>query len=334
MSHFCTYFDSFYLSRGLSLIQSLEQHCPEFSITVLCLDDRCLDRIAGLGRQHIEAMSLDALEQADPELKHVKHLRNKLEYYYTCGPAFIREVMTRHTGQDVVTYLDADLFFLSDPQSLLDAFQGHSIGVIGHHLPSFRKNVKSGIYNVGWISFRRDQDGMACLARWRAQCIDWCYERYEDGKYCDQLYLDEWPRLYKGFYEFTHHGANVAAWNVGDYRYSVRDGRVFVDEDPFIFYHFHGFKRITANVYNANLFKNWRPPHPVLKRYVFEPYIASIEANAGSEDPTASIRLYRPKYHHLKLAYRCLIGLVFHQFICVDRRRSAPAGSETNEKGI
>lgn len=322
MFDFCTYFDIHYLPRGLCLIDSLERYCPEFTLTVLCLDDLCLERIKGLKRHAVVPVSMAELEAANPELLGVKGDRNRLEYYYTCGPTFIRYALNRDPRVDLMTYLDADMYFYSSPQPLFDAFEGHSIGVVGHHLPEFRVDIKTGLFNVGWVSFRRDQDGLACLNRWRSQCIEWCYERYEESKYCDQLYLDEWPELFKGFYEFTHHGANVAGWNVGDYRFSLRDGRVFVDNDPLIFYHFHGFKKISANIYNTNLFLHLRPTPAVLKRNVFAEYIQKLEERSAGQNPTASIRNYRPRFHYLKQAYKYAVGFIFNQYMFVNRRHA------------
>jgi hypothetical protein len=319
MFHFCTYFDSNYLSRGLCLLDSLERHCPEFTLTVLCLDDACLERIKSLQRQTVFPVSLTELEAANPELLTVKGGRNRLEYYYTCGPTFIRYALNRDPGVELMTYLDADLYFYSSPQPLFDAFEGRSIGVIGHHLPEFRVKKKHGLFNVGWVSFRRDQDGLACLNRWRTQCVEWCYERHEGGKFADQRYLDEWPKKYNGFYEFSHHGANVAGWNAGDYRFSLREGRVFVDDDQLIFYHFHGFKKISSRIYNANLWLNLKPIPRALKQVVFAEYIEKLEQHSAGQNPTASIRNYRPRFHYLKLAYRYAVGFIFHQYIIVDR---------------
>jgi hypothetical protein len=284
---------------------------------VLCLDDSCLERVRGLKRCNVIPISLAELEEANPELAMVKGKRNKLEYYYTCGPSFIRYAFDREQSIDLITYLDADLYFFGNPQPLFEAFKSHSIGVIGHKLPEFRVSCKTGLYNVGWISFRRDEEGMACLDRWQNQCIAWCYERYEEGKYCDQLYLDEWPKLYSGFYEFTHHGANVASWNVGDYRFSLRDGQVYVDDDPLIFYHFHGIKKIAPNIYNTNLFLNLKSPHPLLKYHVFAEYFKKLEHYSAGQNPTRSIRNYRPKYHYLKMIYKYLVCFIFRQYIFV-----------------
>jgi hypothetical protein len=314
MIHFCTYFDSNYLPRALCLLESLEHHSPEFTIYMLCLDNECYMKIKGLNRPNVIPFTLNELEENDKELEGTKAGRSRLEYYYTCGPAFICYLLDREPGISIITYLDADMYFYSSPEPLFEVFEGHSIGVVGHHLPEFRKSEQEGLYNVGWITFKRDERGLACLNWWRDRCIEWCYERFEDGKYADQRYLDQWPRLFKGFYEFTHHGANVAAWNVGDYQFSLRDGHVYVDNDLLIFYHYHGFKKIIWRIYNTSLAMTFRPPSPVLKQHVFHEYIEKLVRCSAEQNPTASIRKYRGM-NLLKLSARCVIGLLFRQYI-------------------
>jgi len=315
MYYFCTYFDTNYLPRALCLFDSLERYCSAFTIYVLCLDEICYERVKKLDRPYVVPVSIEQLEAADYELLATKGHRSRVEYYYTCGPAFICYLMENYSRIEVITYLDADLYFYNSPEPLFEAFEGHSIAVARHHLPQFRKNVRQGKYNVGWINFRRDADGLACLNWWRERCIEWCYERYEDGKYADQLYLDHWPELFKGFCEFTHHGANVAGWNAGDYHFSYHDGQIYVDDDPLIFYHFHGFKKIARRIYDTKLGLTFRPPNRILKQYVFSDYIQCLKRHSEGQNPTASIRRYRPKHYILKTLIRCVIGIVFRQYI-------------------
>ena len=328
MHHFCTYFDVNYLPRARVLHASLQAHCPSFHLHALCLDEASYARVEALKLPHVTAITLAEFEAAHPALEAAKASRSRLEYYFTCGPHLPLFVFARRADVDAVTYLDADLCFFADPQTLFDAWAGHSIGVTAHHLAPFRRESRvrrhTGYYNVGWLSFRRDHDGIACLEWWRDRCLEWCHERFEDGKYADQLYLDQWPKLFPGFYEHTHHGANVAPWNVRDYRLSVRDGWVYCDDDPLTFYHFHGLKQVSRHLYNTNLSLTYHPPHPVLKRYVYLPYILRLQACAGTADPTGSNRRYRawsPLAQWSRDAFRAALGVVLRQYMYVRNDR-------------
>jgi len=317
MYYFCTYFDSYYLPKALCLLDSLNLHCPSFTLYMLCLDEASERKIKEANYGNVKVVSLKELETAYPQLSELKNSRSKIEYYYTCGPAYIRYVLDMDKSIDLITYLDADMYFYDDPTPLYQALTGHSIGVIGTHLPEFRKSrVWQGTYNVGWLNFRRDAEGIKCLEWWRDRCLEWCYERYEDGKYADQLYLDKWPELFEGFYEFTHRGANAGPWNIGDYKISKRDDKIFLDNYPLLFYHFHGLKKISPSIYYTSLFKTLKPMPPILKQMYID-YIKQLKTHSPEQDPTASIRKYRAKYHLLKTAYKIIVGIIFGQYIII-----------------
>lgn len=316
MYYFCTYFDIKYLPKALCLIDSLNRHCPSFKLYALCLDIEAKEQIQNLKQSNIIPLSISDIEDALPILTTIKKDRSKLEYYYTCGPAFIRYVLEIDSDIDFITYLDADLYFFADPAPLFDAFEEYSIGVVAHQLPEFRnKRIWQGIYNVGWINFRRDDQGIKCLELWRDQCIDWCYERHEDGKYADQLYLDKWPQLFTRFHEFNHHGANVAPWNINDYHLSIKNEQIFIDNVHLLFFHFHGLKKISKMIYNTNLGVTLHPPHPIFKKYILGEYLNKLEYFSQKQDPTASIRRYRAKHHFLKTAVRTILGIVLREYV-------------------
>ena len=219
---------------------------------------------------------------------------------------------------DLITYLDADLFFYSDPTPLINEMDHHSISITVHNFPEYRTLPTTGKYNVGWLSFRRDAEGIRCLKWWREKCIDWCYERFEGGKYADQLYLDEWPNAFHGVKVLEHKGANVAAWNIGNYAVSETNGQIMVSGFPLIFYHFHGFKQITRFIYNTNLGLTFRSPSRLLKNEIFKPYIMKLKEYSLNLNPTASIRKKQLRsrwLQFLRTSVRTLIGIVFRQYI-------------------
>ncbi len=41
------------------------------------------------------------------------------------------------------------------------------------------------------MTFKRN-DGELVRSWWEERCLEWCYARFEDGKFGDQKYLDDW----------------------------------------------------------------------------------------------------------------------------------------------
>ena len=277
MYHFCTYFDHHYLLRGLALYQSLKRYCPSFQLWVLCMDGACHEVLSQLDLPDVRLIPLEDFERGDEELLKAKKNRSLLEYYFTCTPSLPLFIFNKHPEVDIITYLDADLFFFADPAPLYDEMADHSIAIIGHrHPPNFRHLDRYGMYNVGWLSFRRDEHAFACLRWWRERCIEWCYYRCEDGKYADQKYLDDWPTHFKGVVVLRHKGANLAPWNIANYRIHGDGNCVWVDEQPLIFFHFFRFKQIKDWLYDPNLVGYKVRPSKIVRRDIFAPYIWTL----------------------------------------------------------
>jgi hypothetical protein len=243
MHYFCTYFDHNYLPLGLTLYRSLKQHSPEFKLWVLCLSSTCYDVLKQLDLPDINLISLNEFERGDEALLGAKQNRRLIEYYFTCSPSLPLFILNNYPEVDLITYLDADLFFFSDITPIYEEIADASIAIIEHRFSSDRlKLVIYGIYNVGWLSFRRDENGFACLRWWRERCIEWCYDRPENGKFADQKYLDDWPNRFSGVVVLQNKGANVGHWNANNYQIFSSKNRIWVDEKPLIFFHFHAFK--------------------------------------------------------------------------------------------
>ena len=240
--HFCTLFDSGYLLKGLAMIRSLERHCPRMKIHVLCMDAQTKNILESLALPYVNCITLAEVE--NEALLKAKADRGVAEYCWTLSSGFTSYVMNRFQEIDFLTYVDADLLFYSDVQPLFDEIGEASIAIIEHRFTERLKDREvNGRFCVEWVSFRRDEQGLACLTRWRDQCLEWCYYRLEDGKMGDQKYLDEWPESYSKCHILMHPGAGIAPWNYAQYRFG-KDGQgcITVDGASLIFYHFHQFQ--------------------------------------------------------------------------------------------
>ena len=153
-----------------------------------------------------------------------------------------------------------------------------SVAIIGHRFSSNLKNLeKAGIYNVGWLSFRRDVNSLSCLQWWRERCIEWCYDRLENGRFADQKYLDDWPTRFRNVVVLEHKGANIALWNLGNYHLECQnDNTVVIGNQPLLFFHFHGLKRNTSWWYSPDWESYSVVPSRLLSKKIYAPYIKAL----------------------------------------------------------
>jgi hypothetical protein len=274
---YCTYFDHNYLPRGLALYRSLQQHAPGSRLWVLCLSDACYQTLTALALPDLIPLRLADFEAADPQVAATRPTRSVIEYYFTCTPALMLFVLNNEPDAEWVTYLDSDLFFFASPDPIYAEMKDAAFGIIPHRFTGrLASYLRFGIYNVGWVSARRREQGIAALRWWRERCIEWCYDRVEGDRFADQRYLDRLPELFGGVHVIEHLGANLAPWNLANSRLEWRDGAVWIDgRYPLLFFHFYGVKRSGRYYFNSH--RVYGAPFPKLVRQrIYEPYVAAL----------------------------------------------------------
>lgn len=247
MRYFCTLFDSFYLNRGLVMYNSLKLHCDNFHLYIFPFDENALNILREMKLENVTIVSLSEFE--NNKLLAVKSGRTRAEYCWTCTASTIDYCITKYNIPHC-TYLDADLCFYGDPGVVLDEMAGKSVLITEHRYTSMSEWLeKSGRYCVQFITFFNNPDGLRVLHWWRDKCIEWCFARFEDGKFGDQKYLDDWLTRFPGVVHVLQYiGAGVAPWNVQQYKV-IRKGKKWVilpraggEGVPLVFFHFHYLK--------------------------------------------------------------------------------------------
>ena len=258
------------------MTDSLKAHGVKFRLWVLCLTEECKRILDTIDSPEITSYSLDSIEKEHPELQSAKGNRSIPEYYFTLSPFWPNWLLENHAEITAITYLDADLEFFSSPQCLFDEANNSSIGIIEHRFhPTFDIARHSGRFNVGWVYFRKDQVSMRCLAQWQAQCLEWCKDYPEDGKFADQKYLDSWPEDFEGTHIFSHSGANLAPWNLNSHEIKRRGELLLSDDQRVVFYHFHMIKAFDASHLSTSL-EIYRVPIEVRKKIINWLYLPHI----------------------------------------------------------
>lgn len=249
--NFCTLFDSNYLSRGLALHNSLMKTGTDFHLYIFAFDEICAKVLYTLKPERVTVIPLKEFE--DEELLSVKASRTTAEYCWTCTSSTILYCLNTFKLEQC-TYLDADLYFYNKPDVIFEELGTKSILITEHrYSPQYNKALKSGKYCVQFVTFRNDENGRKALEWWRERCLEWCFARYEDGKFGDQLYLEDWTTRFEGVHELQNLGGGIAAWNVQQYEFK-KTGTGFTGTEmatgknfDVIFYHFHYLKLFTDN---------------------------------------------------------------------------------------
>lgn len=213
--NFCTLFDSNYLSRGLAMYESLKKQCSNFHLYVFAFDDKAQKVLTQLNFKNITVVTLKEFE--NEQLLEVKPLRTVAEYCWTCTSSTILYVLNNFEV-DNCTYIDADLFFYSSPKVLFDEMAEKSVLITEHRFTKkYDRSEIAGTYCVQFITFKKNEAGLKVLNWWVNACIEWCYDRYEDGKFGDQKYLDDWTTRFEDVHVLQHLGGGLAPWNIQQY---------------------------------------------------------------------------------------------------------------------
>jgi len=222
-------------------------------------------------------LSLKELEEFHPGLLEAKKDRKTVEYYFTCTPALVEFVLAKVDVGQFVTYVDGDISFCGNPEPLFQSFAGYSVSIIPHLFSKWLKDrEKYGLFNVGFLSFRKDDSGTACLRWWRDRCVEWCFDRLDGDRFADQKYLNHFPFQYSGVQVITNRGANLAPWNVGNGELIGRKGKIYMNGDELLFYHFHGLRRIHRGLFDLGLDEYVSRVPRVLKEFVYDPYLRTL----------------------------------------------------------
>jgi hypothetical protein len=268
MEHYVTLFDLGFAPQGLALHLSLQRHAGEHTLWVICMDEGVKDLLEKLHLPNVNALPLSDLET--PELLNIRPTRTRAEYCWTLTPFAFDAVFDRESSATRVTYVDADVWLLRDPEPIFFDFDKSGAGVqITEHAysPEYDQEATSGRYCVQFLTMERQRSDHV-RERWQQQCIDWCFARAEDGRFGDQKYLDDWPIEFPSLVHVASPRSRFQGpWNATRFPYSEA-----------ITYHFHSLRVVKGDrVRKVSRGYSIPEPHEV---HVYRPYLIDLLASA------------------------------------------------------
>lgn len=249
MIHFVTHFDRTYSAQGRCMLDSLAQVCRESIMrhVVWCGSDRS-HSAAGGDMSEIGMCDLAAWRR----LKPLREKRQINHWFWSLEPAIADHFLNILPDGDILTYVDADQYFFSDPIAVIqDALSGPSIIALSpHYFPVGKEKGAVGKFNYGIGCFRVCDETRSIAEDWLDQVIEKC-----DDARNDQHYLSEWPEKYGNWLAELPITVNCGPWQIPEITSHVSTGDPMIEAwhdrfgseyDPLVSFHFHEFRRGTG----------------------------------------------------------------------------------------
>ena len=237
-----------YLPKARVLAESLRHHQPDARLTLLLCDiaPDWLD----LGQEpfHRIWQPVDlGYDRAWIFQHNVMELCTAVK-----GRALVR--LIEEEEADLHLYFDPDVQVFHPLAPIADYLGDGSIGLVPHVLRPEECDIgvrltemsvtEHGIYNLGHLILRPDDNGRA-FAKWWADRLDrYCFDDRERGLFTDQRWVDLAPAIFDGVRILRQPNLDVASWNLAGRTIRQNqpgDAHSFtVDGQPLITYHFSG----------------------------------------------------------------------------------------------
>ena len=282
--HYYTSITSNYLPKARVLARSVKRHDPDAVFHLLLSDtpppgwnlaEEPFDTLLGLDDLGIENVNAWAFKHALVEMcTAVK------------GPGAV-EIVRRHKP-DKLVYFDPDIVVFGSLDGLSRELDAYSVlltphltdpettpaGVLDNEISA----LKHGIYNLGFVGFRCDGEGLRCMQWWSQRLLEHCRDDIPGGLFTDQRWADHIPAMFEGVRILRDPVYNVATWNLSNRRAtgSAPDD-LLINGQPLVFYHFSGFDS-GAQETMLGVYGKESPQLTILRRW----YIAECEREGQS----------------------------------------------------
>jgi hypothetical protein len=289
-NYFCTILSKTRLYQGLALLSSLKKVMgDDYYIYIHCIDEESYNLLKKINWKNSK------LIHEKKFAKRIVSLRNERkvhEYCWTMKPVLCEYVLLKYPSIERLTYLDSDLYFWGDPRGIFTNQRDCSVllSIEEKYSPRVNQSIQrrmskvTGLYNSGFISFKRDEIGLQAVTWWKEKCLENCRISPEEGLFGDQKYLDELSSLFPGICDISTPGVNIGPWNELKYQFSTINGSILIDNQLLIFYHFSGLRVSGKNNIQSVNRVNWKR-RPLIYQVYSEAIDEAIEF-AERIDPT------------------------------------------------
>lgn len=249
----CTIVSLNYLAQALNLTRNVREFHSEIEIHILIVDKtedaevkQKIQKYSDLAE--IEYVSEIGIDDFDDMVK-----RYGVVEMNTAVKPYFMEYLLKKYKYETIMYIDSDILLFHDLDKVYELLEEYSV-VLTPHLISQDEDIDTeisklddflqyGIYNLGFVAVRNDENGLALLKWWAKELKTKCYLEPDKFLAWDQKWMDFAPALFNKVYILRDPGYNAAFWNIQNRFITCKNDEYFVNEVyPLVFYHFSHYR--------------------------------------------------------------------------------------------
>jgi hypothetical protein len=301
------------------MADSVLHYNPNYQV-IICLVDKITPQIE---RELFFPHTIVEVEGIKiPDFESLTKKYNTFELSCVVKPYFAQYFFEHYPESDRLFYFDSDIYFFDTLESVERLLEQHEISISAHFTrdlvstgqPNLRNFLNAGLYNTGFLAFKRGSETDKFLKWWAERLWEECYHNFAEGMFVDQLWLNFAPLFFNDLLIDDTLGHNVGYWNFHERQVSEKNGKYFINEThPLVFFHFSGynpaFPKILSVHQNLYSFQNRPDVKPL-----FETYRQALIDSNHSQFEALPNAYYQPRFFFQKMkgVRRKLIGLLRH----------------------
>lgn len=239
----CTIVSNNYLALARVFAESYTEHHPGADVYV-CVVDRAAPEVR---YQDFPFKVIFAEDLGIPAFFNLAFRYGILELNTAVKP-YLLAYLNDEVGLDRVFYFDPDILVLSTLTSLEQQLQRSTMVLTPHiteplddaQRPSERIILMSGVYNLGFLGMRLNDETSGFLKWWQERLYRYCLHDIHNGFFVDQSWMDLAPAFLPNVTIERNPAFNIAYWNLSHRRLHQKGSQWYVDGERAGFFHFSG----------------------------------------------------------------------------------------------
>ena len=312
-----------YLAQAKVLADSFLKFNNDFEF-IIGLVDKCSDEVDYSFFRPATILTVDEIGISEFNLLHNKY--NIVELNTAVKPFYFSYFFDQKAAK--VIYLDPDILVFAKFDEVLNLLNEHAIiltpqactPIDDNHAPSDIDLLGTGIFNLGFIALKQNDEVTAFLGWWQKRIMKYGFAKQQENMFYDQLLINLVPVFFSNYFILKHPGYNMAAWNMHERNVTTyEEDTVIINEKyELVFFHYSGYKindPETICIYSSRYSFDARPDVKQLfkiyfkkvKDASFEKYSVIQPCFGKSISHRLSNKKIKPLPSRLKEAFKLLI---------------------------